>query len=189
MFEEDSRDLVLLSGPNRARTRSPAPQYSISEAESSTTNGIQHWIKPAHGENSISGELTNCRPRRRGAVEGSGREHPRNWMPCDIYGFGPSRQKRAPTPSKSPRQHRHRHHWVDPPFQRVIVLEAWRAKTSAAAATTKQVFDLNDRWHPKIFGCEANAMQELYADMLLMEAQRQNVRNQSCPDYSTYQRR
>ncbi len=61
------------------------------------------------------------------------------------------------------------------PLQRVIVLEAWRAKTSAAA-TTKQVFDLNDRWHPKIFGCEANAMQELYADMLLMEAQRQNVR-------------
>ena len=58
------------------------------------------------------------------------------------------------------------------PLQRVIVLEAWRAKTSAAA-TTKQVFDTNERWHPKIFGCEANAMQELYADMLLMEAQRQ----------------
>ena len=61
------------------------------------------------------------------------------------------------------------------PLQRVIVLEAWRAKTSAAA-TTKQVFDLNDRWHPKMFGCEANAMQELYADMLLLEAQRQNIR-------------
>jgi hypothetical protein len=61
------------------------------------------------------------------------------------------------------------------PLQRVIVLEAWRAKTSAAA-TTRQVFDTNDRWHPKMFGCEANAMQELYADMLLLEAQRQNIR-------------
>ena len=61
------------------------------------------------------------------------------------------------------------------PLQRVIVLEAWRAKTSAAA-TMRQVFDTNDRWHPKMFGCEANAMQELYADMLLLEAQRQNIR-------------
>lgn len=61
------------------------------------------------------------------------------------------------------------------PLQRVFVLEAWRAKTSAEA-TMHKVFELNDRWHPKMFGCEANAMQELYAEMLLMEAQRRGVR-------------
>ena len=61
------------------------------------------------------------------------------------------------------------------PLQRVFVLEAWRAKT-AASATMHKVFELNDRWHPKMFGCEANAMQELYANMLLMEAQNKGIR-------------
>src|SRR5574343_2010824 len=59
-------------------------------------------------------------------------------------------------------------------LSRVLVLEAWRGKTSAEA-TKHKVFELNERWRPKVFGVEANAMQELYADMLILEAQRLSV--------------
>lgn len=59
-------------------------------------------------------------------------------------------------------------------LSRVLVLEAWRGKTSAEA-TKQKVFELNERWRPKVFGVEANAMQELYADMLILEAQRLHV--------------
>lgn len=60
---------------------------------------------------------------------------------------------------------------VEPsPTQRVFVLEAWRSKAPANVVMEK-VFEFNARWRPKIFGVEANAMQELYAQMLTLEAQ------------------
>jgi hypothetical protein len=64
---------------------------------------------------------------------------------------------------------------VEPsPTQRVFVLEAWRGKTPASV-TMEKVFEFNARWRPKIFGVEANAMQELYAQMLTLEAQNRAI--------------
>jgi len=54
---------------------------------------------------------------------------------------------------------------------RIFVLEAWASKAPASAVMEK-VFEINERWHPKVFGVEANAMQELYAQMVIMEAQK-----------------
>ena len=80
----------------------------------------------------------------------------------DIYGFlDPAGKKKGTDSLKKVRANTAIAIIGVDPLQRVIVLEAWRAKTSAAA-TTKQVFDLNDRWHPKIFGCEANVVDQLH---------------------------
>ena len=60
-------------------------------------------------------------------------------------------------------------------LRRIFVLEAW-AKKASASEIMETVFSLNDKWHPKIFGCEANAMQELYAELLQLEAVRRRIR-------------
>lgn len=60
------------------------------------------------------------------------------------------------------------------PLRRILVLDTWARKASAIT-TMEEVFKLNEKWHPKVFGCEANAMQELYAEMLQLEASRRKV--------------
>lgn len=60
-------------------------------------------------------------------------------------------------------------------LRRLFVIEAWAEKASAMTIRDK-VFELNEKWKPRAFGCEANAMQELYAEMLQLEAKRQNIR-------------
>lgn len=57
-------------------------------------------------------------------------------------------------------------------LRRVFVLECWKGRPGAVLMA-KKVLEINDRWHPRIFGCEANAMQELYSEMLQHEAKRE----------------
>lgn len=68
-------------------------------------------------------------------------------------------------------------------LRRILVLEAWAEKASALTIRDK-VFELNATWKPRAFGCEANAMQELYAEMLQLEAKRQGL---SLPLTEVYQ--
>lgn len=68
-------------------------------------------------------------------------------------------------------------------LRRIYVLEAWAEKASALTIRDK-VFELNNAWKPRAFGCEANAMQELYAEMLQLEAKRQGL---SLPLVEIYQ--
>lgn len=58
------------------------------------------------------------------------------------------------------------------PLQRIFVLDAWRGRDSAPQLIDR-VLAINDRWHPAQFGCEANAMQSLFADLVAHEAKRQ----------------
>ena len=60
-------------------------------------------------------------------------------------------------------------------LQRMFVLEEWvdRAKTPTIVA---KVFELNERWRPRVFGCEANAQQALFADMIQHVAGMKHVR-------------
>jgi len=60
-------------------------------------------------------------------------------------------------------------------LRRIFVLEAWAEKASALTIRDK-VFEINSNYKLRSFGCEANAMQELYAEMLMIEAKRQNLR-------------
>ena len=56
-------------------------------------------------------------------------------------------------------------------LQRVFVLEAWRGR-DGSPQLIERVLAANDRWHPVQFGCEANAMQSLFAELIEHEAQR-----------------
>lgn len=58
-------------------------------------------------------------------------------------------------------------------LQRIFVLDAWRGRDSAPQLIDR-VLAINDRWHPAQFGCEANAMQSLFADLVAHEAKRQH---------------
>ena len=60
-------------------------------------------------------------------------------------------------------------------LRRIFVLECWAGRPGAIGMA-KKVLEINERWHPRILGCEANAMQELYADMLQHEAKRAGVK-------------
>lgn len=60
-------------------------------------------------------------------------------------------------------------------LRRIFVLDTW-AKKASAIETMEKVFELNEKWKMRVFGCEANAMQELYAEMLALEATRREVR-------------
>lgn len=51
----------------------------------------------------------------------------------------------------------------------VFVLETWAARTSTDRFV-QRIFETYERWHPRVFGIEANAMQSLFADMLRREA-------------------
>jgi hypothetical protein len=57
-------------------------------------------------------------------------------------------------------------------LRRIFVLECWKGRPGAVMMA-KKVLELNEKWKPRIFGCEANAMQELYSDMLQHEAKRE----------------
>lgn len=60
-------------------------------------------------------------------------------------------------------------------YDRVYVLEAWCARTSTDAFVAK-MFEINERWHPRVFGVEANAMQSLFVDMLRRETRLRSAR-------------
>lgn len=57
-------------------------------------------------------------------------------------------------------------------LQRIFVLDAWRGRDSAPQLI-ERVLAVNERWHPAQFGCEANAMQSLFAELVAHEAKRQ----------------
>ena len=95
----------------------------------------------------------------------------------DIYAFGdPAGKKRGADQLKKVRANSALIViGVEPTSEpRVIVLEAWRGKVPASVLMEK-IFEFNEIWHPKVFGIEANAMQELYAQMLVTEAQKRNI--------------
>jgi len=50
-------------------------------------------------------------------------------------------------------------------LERIFVLYTW-ADRAATEKIVERVFQANARWHPKRFGCEANAQQSLFADSL-----------------------
>lgn len=52
---------------------------------------------------------------------------------------------------------------------RIFVLEAWAARCSTDHLIDR-IFEANVRWHPRLFGCEANALQSLFADAVRREA-------------------
>lgn len=65
---------------------------------------------------------------------------------------------------------------------RCFVVEWWEKRASTEEMTNK-IFEINQKWKPRIFGCEANAMQELYGDMVQLEAKHRNVRLPLSPVY------
>lgn len=60
-------------------------------------------------------------------------------------------------------------------LQRVFVVEWWEKRASTEEMTEK-IFEVNRVWKPRVFGCEANAMQELYGNMVQLEAKHRNVK-------------
>lgn len=67
-------------------------------------------------------------------------------------------------------------------FRRVYVRAIWAEATTANALTDK-IFELNRLWRPSPFGCEANAMQILFAESVLREARLRDVRLPLVPVY------
>lgn len=61
------------------------------------------------------------------------------------------------------------------PAEHDFLLEAWAARTSTDRLI-ERIFDTNQRWRPRAFGVEANAMQSLFADALRREARFSQVR-------------
>jgi hypothetical protein len=59
-------------------------------------------------------------------------------------------------------------------YDRVFVLHVWSARTSTDQFVA-EIFNTFERWRPRVFGIEANAMQSLFADMLIREARLRNV--------------
>lgn len=57
----------------------------------------------------------------------------------------------------------------------VFVLHAWAGRIPTTAHTDR-IFDLVERWRPRILGIDASAMQSLYADSLLREARQRGKR-------------
>lgn len=57
---------------------------------------------------------------------------------------------------------------------RVFVLDAWANRASTEIVVTK-IFDTYGQWVPSTFGVEANAMQELFAGMLALQARQRGV--------------
>lgn len=68
------------------------------------------------------------------------------------------------------------------PLQRIFVLDAWRGRDSAPKLI-ERVLATNERWKPSQFGCEANAMQSLFADLVEHEAKRQQIKLPLIPVY------
>lgn len=60
-------------------------------------------------------------------------------------------------------------------LQRMFVLEEW-AERAMTSAIVRKVFEVNNRWRPRVFGCEANAQQALFADMVQHVAGMRHIR-------------
>jgi hypothetical protein len=60
-------------------------------------------------------------------------------------------------------------------LRRIFVLYCWTGRPGAVGMA-KKVLEVNRDYQPRVFGCEANAMQELYAEMLQHEAKREGVK-------------
>lgn len=69
-------------------------------------------------------------------------------------------------------------------LQRVFVVEWWE-KRAATEEMTEKIFEVNRIWKPRVFGCEANAMQELYGEMVQLEAKHRSIRLPLTPVYQT----
>lgn len=67
-------------------------------------------------------------------------------------------------------------------LQRIFVLDAWRGRDSAPQLI-QRVLDTNERWQPRQFGCEANAMQSLFTELVEHEAIRQEKHLPLVPVY------
>lgn len=61
------------------------------------------------------------------------------------------------------------------PLGRVFTLDAW-AEKCPTSRLIERIFETYAQWEPVCFGIEANAMQALFADTLVLEAKRRNVR-------------
>lgn len=73
-------------------------------------------------------------------------------------------------------------------FRRVFVRACW-AEATTANALTEKIFELNKLWRPHPFGCEANAMQILFAESVLREARLRDVRLPLVPVYQPPQQK
>lgn len=60
-------------------------------------------------------------------------------------------------------------------LSRVFVLHAWAART-ATDKLIEKIIDVNNTWHPKVFGCEENNLASLFADVLRLNARWGNLR-------------
>jgi hypothetical protein len=58
---------------------------------------------------------------------------------------------------------------------RIFVLDAWADRVSAQKLSDK-ILEMCDRWTPALFGCEANAMQSLFADLVDFERRLRGMR-------------
>jgi hypothetical protein len=58
---------------------------------------------------------------------------------------------------------------------RIFVLEAW-ADRIPAHGLSDRILDTCDKWKPALFGCEANAMQSLFADLVDFERRLRGMR-------------
>ena len=65
---------------------------------------------------------------------------------------------------------------------RIFVVEWWETRATTEQLTEK-IFEINKRWKPRQFGCEANAMQELYGEMVQLDARRRNIKLPLVPVY------
>lgn len=61
------------------------------------------------------------------------------------------------------------------PWMRVFVLHTW-ADRASTMTIVEQVFKANEIWKPKLFGCEANAQQSLFAGAIRDQAMHRHIR-------------
>lgn len=73
-------------------------------------------------------------------------------------------------------------------WRRIFVRAIWAEATTANALTDK-IFEINALWRPHPFGCEANAMQILFAESLLREARMRDIRLPLVPVYQPPQQK
>ncbi len=73
-------------------------------------------------------------------------------------------------------------------WRRVFVRASWAEATNANALIEK-IFEFNAAWRPHPFGCEANAMQILFAEAVQREARMRDVRLPLLPVYQPPQQK
>ena len=62
----------------------------------------------------------------------------------------------------------------------LFVLVAWAARTSANALQEK-ILEVGEQWKPTMFGIESNALQSLFADLVIGEAKHRRLRLRLVP--------